>query len=281
MKRTVLLLAAAACGDSTAAPDALTTPDASPTKSVAVAFRATFGNTSFACGQTFADVGTPAAPFTGTDLRFFVHDVELISATGRTPVTLDANEFQRDGLALIDLETGAPACEQGTALVHAEVTGTVPNQAYTGLAFKLGVPFAMNHLDPATAAAPLNDTTMWWAWRGGYKFLKLDGASGMNPFFVHLGSTGCESGSPTEAPTAPCANPNVMAVELPTFDARTHTVELDLAALLADTDITTNAGGAPGCMSAPDDPECLTIFAPLGLPIAMQPAGTQAIFSAQ
>jgi hypothetical protein len=58
------------------------------------------------------------------------------------------------------------------------VKGSVPPGYYTGLAFKLGLPFDLDHGDATIAASPLNFTAMFWVWASGYRFLKIDLAAG-------------------------------------------------------------------------------------------------------
>ena len=180
-KRTQVVLLScsfvlAACGDNedqhdhpdASAPDA--EPDAGP-MAVTIAFAAEVGGTPFACGQTYAGLGTTAAAYVGTDFRFYVHDVRLMmhgdAGPVEVPVTLDANDFQADGVALLDFETGGTGCQMGSTSTHTAITGTVPAGAYGGIAFKVGIPFAKNHLDVATAAPPLNIPAMYWAWKLG------------------------------------------------------------------------------------------------------------------
>jgi hypothetical protein len=49
------------------------------------------------------------------------------------------------------------------------------------------------------------------------------------------------------------------------FDPKTQRVEFDLARLFESSDLLADKGGAVGCMSGLDDPECPAIFAALGL----------------
>ncbi len=256
-----------ACGDDggTTTPDAApqATPDASAPKAVEIQFAVRFGATPFACGVAVPGLGSPAASYTPTDARFYVHGVELLDANGAYPVTLDANAFQGNGVALLDFEDGCGS--DGTAELHTAITGTVPDRTYVGIRFTLGVPPDQNFIDLASAPAPLNVTGMYWIWQFGYKFLKLDGTTGA-PFFVHLGSSGCPGANPEAPPTGPCTNPNTVTYTLTGFDPWEQTIIADLGAVLATSDLTKNtASTAPGCMSEPTDPECAPIFTRLGI----------------
>lgn len=55
---------------------------------------------------------------------------------------------------------------------------------YTGLAFDMGVPFALNHADVTAAPSPLNIQALWWNWQGGYKFMRVDMRTGAPRFVV-------------------------------------------------------------------------------------------------
>lgn len=273
----LLSLPLVACGDNESMnqPDAAVSVDAPATQTVSLAFAAEVGGAPFACGQAYTGIGSAGSSYTASDFRFYVHGVTLVGAGGDVPVTLDANEFQADGVVLLDFETGGTGCQMGSASTHTAITGTVPAGTYTGLKFKVGVPFAKNHLDVATAAAPLNIPALYWAWSSGYKFLKADGAG----FNVHLGSTGCNT-TGTTAPTAPCTSPNVMDVSLSGYKPGTSIVVADIARVLAGVDITFNTPAtAPGCMSFPNDPECNTVLPKLGLAYGGNPATAQTLFT--
>ena len=89
------------------------------------------------------------------------------------------------------------------------------------LSFNVGVPFAINHQNPLIQASPLNDSSMFWVWRNGYKFIRWDMQSESgDSWSFHLGSVGCESAAMVRAPQKPCAQANLIpvAVTLP-FDS--------------------------------------------------------------
>lgn len=281
------LLAAAAlvgCGDNhddNDHPDApVVEPDAGPI-TVSLAFAAKVGGAPFQCGQTYTGIGSAASAYVGTDFRFYVHDVKLVGADGDVAITMDTNEFQADGVALLDFETGGTGCQMGSPSTHTAVTGTAPAGTYTGVKLKVGVPFAKNHLDVATAAAPLNVPALYWAWSSGYKFFKADGTVNGNGFNLHLGSTMCNA-TGTTPPTSPCANPNLMDVTLPGYTVGTSVIVADVARVLTDVDVSANtAATAPGCMSFPNDPECDTVFPKLGLAYGANAAAAQTLFSVE
>jgi uncharacterized repeat protein (TIGR04052 family) len=231
-------------------------------------------------------MGMSSSTWTPKDFRFYVHDVRLVTASGEVPVAIDtAGAFQGQGVALLDFEDRSGACAEGTTETNTQITGRVPAGMASdirGLKFKLGVPFAINHQEPSSAPAPLNLSAMWWTWNAGYKFLKIDGNTAGLPmgFNIHVGSTGC-TGNNTGA-VNPCMAPNVAEVSLDGFAPSTHTVIADLAALVSMSNLESNtAMTAPGCMSAPTDPECAPLFSALGLPFGSTPASTQRFFRAE
>jgi uncharacterized repeat protein (TIGR04052 family) len=268
-----LMPALGACGSTSghAAADAGADASASLVE-VTLPFVARFGATPFSCGVTVPGVGSPAKSYTPTDLRFYVSEVQLVNDAGaQVPVMLEANAFQGGGVALLDFENGCGT--DGTPELHTAITGWVPTGAYRGISFTLGVPADRDHLDLATAAPPLDVTGMYWAWLFGYKFMKLDGTvpataagAAAAPFFLHLGSSGCPGTNFGAPPAQPCAYPNQVRYTLTGFDPAANKVVADLAAVLATSDLTVNTPDtAPGCMSEPNDPECLLIFPRLGV----------------
>ncbi len=251
---------------------------------VTIQFAARVGATPFACGQVYGGVGSPAVSIAPKDFRMYVHDVRLVHAGGEEPLALDQDgTWQHQNLALLDFEDATGACSNGTAPTHTVVTGQAPAYQYTGIKFKLGVPFTLNHADVSLAPSPLNLAALFWSWQGGYKFLRLDAtvdpAGTPVAHNIHLGSTGCTSSGPTDAPTTACTQPNVVDVAL-TMDPVTQVVVADVAALVAGSNMAVDGGGAPGCMSGTTDPECGPLFARLGLPFGSTPAIPQSFLTA-
>jgi hypothetical protein len=151
-------------------------PAHAQTQTVNIQFQAMVGDSSFLCGVDYANLGSDGRTMTATDFRFYVSDVALITPEGETvPVTLAQDgRWQYENVALLDFEDKTGACTNGTTATNTVISGTIPEGEYTGLAFTLGVPFALNHADATLAPSPLNLTSMWWNWQGGYKFLRID-----------------------------------------------------------------------------------------------------------
>ena len=193
-----------------------------------------------------------------SDFRAYVSDISLLRADGSSvPLKLEpASSWQTGNLALIDLENGGGECINGSPETNAVATGTAPVADYAGIEFTIGVPFADNHSDPLTAAAPLDDAAMHWHWRGGYKFLRTGVSFAESRSTFHLGSTGCQG---TIGSITACESPNRVTVRLPRFDHTTDIVEIDLAQLFGDAQ-------GQACLSAPGDAGCKVYFVALGLP---------------
>ncbi|MGF1588072.1 MAG: MbnP family copper-binding protein [Pleurocapsa sp.] len=263
---------------------------------VAINFEAWVGDREFSCGESYEGVGVNESTITPTDFRFYVSDVALIDEAGNAvPLELKQDgKWQHQNVALLDFEDGTSACDNGTAEMNTVVVGTVPEGDYQSLQFTMGVPQNLNHSDAAIAPSPLNLTSMWWNWQGGYKFLRVDleteaianvtetsgGHSnqtgifqheqtthpdaGSNAYLIHLGSTGCSESAQSDL--FGCANPNRVNVVLEDFSFENNVVVADLAELLAESDLTTNEANTPnGCMSSPEDADCLPIMQSLNL----------------
>lgn len=148
----------------------------SNSQEVAINFEGWVGSDRFACGESYDKVGASETTITPTDFRFYVSNVALIDEDGNAiPLELEQDgKWQYQNTTLIDFEDGTGACDNGTADTNTTIIGTVPEGDYQSLQFTLGVPKNLNHDDAAIAPSPLNLTSMWWNWQGGYKFLRAD-----------------------------------------------------------------------------------------------------------
>lgn len=250
----LLTLANLACGDGES--------------TFSIPFSATVSGQAISCAQP-ATLGGRSVEV--RDFRLFVSNVELMGADGaRVPLTLTQDGQWQDGeVALLDFEDGTGSCsETGNAPTHTTIDGVADIDNPTGIRLEIGIPFARNHFETASQPAPLNIASMFWNWRGGYKFIRIDLRDGTTPFNVHLGSTACDAASAVEAPTR-CDRSNrpVLMLSDVSFE---RGVELDLANLLAGADTSTNtAMTPPGCQSSPTEADdCRPIFNNLGLDFA-------------
>lgn len=305
-------------------------------KEIAINFAAYVGEEEFVCGKSYQGVGTEESTITPTDFRFYVSNVALIDQEGNAvPLKLEQDgKWQYQNTALLDFEDGTSACDNGTTEINTTVVGKIPQGDYQSLQFTLGVPQNLNHEDAAIAPSPLNLTSMWWNWQGGYKFLRVDltteaaianvnnssnSQSGQNhvqineqtthqnsrqadifkdaqsshsqssstqaahqdmnsedtsahspatinsnAYLIHLGSTGCSNSAQSDL--FACANANRAKVVLEDFDPEDNLVIADLGELLAQSNLTSNQANTPnGCMSSPEDSDCMPIMQNLNL----------------
>jgi uncharacterized repeat protein (TIGR04052 family) len=271
------------------------------TKEIAINFAAYVGEEEFVCGESYQGVGTEESTITPTDFRFYVSNVALIDQEGNA-VSLKLQQdgkWQYQNTALLDFEDGKSACDNGTAEINTTVVGTIPQGDYQSLQFTLGVPQNLNHDDAAIAPSPLNLTSMWWNWQGGYKFLRVDlttedaiantshnqahttqathqsshgehgsahspEAINSNAYLIHLGSTGCSDSAQSDL--FACTNPNRTQIVLEDFNPEDNVVIADLGELLAQSNLTSNQANTPnGCMSSPEDSDCMPIMQNLNL----------------
>ena len=178
---------------------------------VEISFVATFGEQVIQCEPEPSDASL-------SDLRLYVSNVELMESTSGESVPLRLRPdpgWQSADVTLIDLEDGQGTCANGTPSVNAILTGDAPARDFDGIRLEIGVPFELNHANPLTAEAPLDDAAMHWHWRSGYKFLRAGLDSNDDGFWLHLGSAGCEG---TVQNIRSCKFPNRVTVELSDFD---------------------------------------------------------------
>lgn len=293
----------------------LSQSQAAETQSVTLNFESIVGNQPFSCTESYR-LGTAETRAMPTDFRLYVSDVALIDAEGNAvPLTLEQDsKWQYDTIALLDFEDRTGTCDNGTPETRTQVVGTVPAGNYQGVQFTVGIPFDLNHDDATLAPSPLNLTSLWWNWRGGYKFLRVDlqthttnaelpiqpkgeghsghdsgpenpthigdpgHGTGVTGFAIHLGSTGCQVEGDNLQPTR-CLNPNRADIVLSEIDPAVDTIAVDLAALVQSNDLSTNMPNTPpGCMSAPEDGDCMGIMHNLGLAFDGETSSGQTVF---
>ena len=249
-------------------------------ESVSLEFSALVGDAAFSCEDTF-QLGSAGTDVTFSDLKFYVHDVELVRSNGDVvPVTLDEDEvWQARGVALLDFEDRSGNCANGTEQTNTTITGKVDglHDDYTGVNFTLGIPFELNHADVGALPSPLNLPTMFWSWQGGRKFLRLDGRVEDAGLRFHLGSTACQ-GEGNEVTN--CANPNRADISLDGIDPIGSPIVFDIANLYENVNLSGSAENdqVGVCMSAPDSMSCVGNFGALGLPYGDSAGGDATAF---
>ncbi|PWB94912.1 MbnP family copper-binding protein [Methylosinus sporium] len=264
-------------------------------KPVSISFALVNDGKEVGCGAPLANLGTGHLSAKLHEARLYVYGFKLIDAKGkRTPVALDQSEWQYGDVALLDFKDargGNSPCTQGNPAKNTTIVGKAPAGSYVGLEFSVGAPVetivdgkpvSINHSNVETAAPPLDVVGMAWNWQAGRRFvtfevdpatpvIKADGSK-TRSWMVHIGSTACK-GNPATGEIVACAHENRFTVALDRFDPKTQRVEFDLSKLLENSDIVADKGGAVGCMSALDDPECPAVFSALGLNLGDSAAG--------
>lgn len=231
-----------------------------PQRELNLSFEARVGGSRVTCAQTSS---LPAGLTLSIHrMAVFVYDVKLTQVSGAQVAAVLPNNgvWQGNGVGLLDFDDAQ--CEGGSEGTNTVLTALVPEGEYRGLSFVVGVPFALNHGDPAKAKPPLSDTSMHWGWRGGYKFFRLDGKLGDRSFITHVGSTGCE-GEITQITS--CSAPNRIQVDLPSFDPKNPSIGVELSGVLQGLLSTAPTEGRLSCMAAPEEPGCPPVMAAFGL----------------
>ena len=192
------------------------------------------------------------------DLRFFIHDVFLLDPMGnKLDLHFDEEQASADGVVLVDLRKNSN---------RHYLSGWVQSKAdsYSGIEFIVGVPFLLNHSDPLTAPAPLDDISMFWVWRDGYKFFRLDYQTETSKPSYHLGSTGCQSASPVRPPEHLCDQTNEITISLTGFDPLTEGIKVNLNPLIALMESVDNQSCTGNYA---EDKGCIEAFSEFGLNI--------------
>lgn len=196
------------------------------------------------------------------DFRFYLHNVELREKNGQwQPLALKADAmWQAGNTALIDLENGTAGCELGNKTVNDRIVGTIANGQYDALRFTLGVPFELNHQNPLTAKAPLNESSMHWHWQSGYKFVRAEFTYDGQPRRMHLGSLQCQGEIDN---ITHCETPNRPTIVLSDFTPGTDGITIELDTLLDYP--TQNVQNKLTCMGGSEKPWCRNSLDWIGL----------------
>jgi len=232
-----------------------------PTK---VSFHPLYQNVAISCENSFShDIGgakkqKAQQKWQYKQLQFFIYGVEVnTKQNGWQPWLMTTNANQASNVALVG-ETCHEKNEQ--SYWQLELTPLDESVEVTDIRFTLGVPFELNHLNPLTQPSPLNDSSMFWGWQGGHKFMRAELASQNDDWLFHLGSTGCKALSPVRAPKSECLQPNRVVVSLP-FTTQITTIEFDLAVLIRGIELTRENS----CQSAVDEESCKVLFNNIGI----------------
>ncbi|RZA27091.1 MAG: metallo-mystery pair system four-Cys motif protein [Proteobacteria bacterium] len=234
------------------------------------------------CTTPLTRLGTSGVQGKLLDLAFFIHKLEFIKADGQVVTAeLSEDEWQSQGVALLDFQDKSDSCSGEDKPTNTSIRGLIANdETFTQVRFTLGIPPALNHVDPASVKAPLNAPNMFWSWQGGYKAMRFDVSPengitrpgdpnffGSN-FFFHLGSTDCV-GDPIAGQSVSCGRVNQAVITLDGFSLGSSEVILDLETLVSDLNLQVDTFDTPGCMSSTVDPECQSYFEKLGMDLQL------------
>ena len=219
-----------------------------------------------ACESTFR-AGTDDKTWFVEQLQFFISDIQFGSKkSGWQSARLVSNPYQTDDSVLLgtDCRTASQQANtvmQGNWAIEFETNAEVTDSR--AIRFTLGVPFAVNHLNPISQPSPLNFPSMFWVWQTGHKFMRLELATNHEQWVFHLGSTGCHSSSVMRGPKQACRYANTFTFEVPINVAAGGdlTLNFDLAALLNHLELTSLSS----CQSERDKASCQQLFANLSL----------------
>ncbi len=296
----ILAIGLSACSDND---DSMANLSEDMQQNVVVNFATKVNDMDFRCGDTYQIGSGQSKALQINDLRYYLSDISLKSATGsETKLALvNDNAWQNDEIALMDfrencllnsgIDNGLNASLSNTQVI-ANASVEALNTA-SELCFTVGLPDHVNHADPDSADSPLNVTGMNWIWLVGHKHFRFDAIAdpqnSATAFNFHLGNTGCsnalgEDGSNDfgQAPVSSC-----LAVNTPRFcvafnDLTTQDIVLNVDKIFAETDIMYNTPDTPKvCMSGANDPECQSIMSRMNLDFIFNDGLTEQTYSAR
>jgi len=222
-----------------------------------IIFQPAINNEALNCNSIFAHSNKK---WQYTQLQFFISAVELKNNKGVwQKMSLRKSAFQTNNSVLLGEQCNL-SNEQNKANWQLTFDKKIELKNISHIRFDLGLPFAVNHLNPLTQESPLNIPSMFWAWQIGHKFLRLEMAANNDNWLFHLGSTGCKSASPLRSPKEECRYPNRYTYELP-ISKKNNKITLDLSILLHGLIITEQTS----CQSSPNKSSCQTLFSNLNI----------------
>ena len=183
-------------------------------------------------------------------LAFFISNLRLSGENTDHQPQLSSTPWQTENVVLIqpylaDCDTQSAEVpkaiqdDQANSLAlknnnHLQFAAPIDLDAAEQLSFTLAVPFALNHQNPLSQPSPLNLPNMFWSWRSGHKFFRLDMQGPSKNWVFHLGSVGCSAVSTMRSPKNECMQPNRVSFHL---DKKHNgsTLVLHLDRLMANT----------------------------------------------
>jgi len=217
-----------------------------------IVFKPSYNNKSLNCNSSIQHSNQS---WKFNQVQFFISAIELKGNKGKWQKgSLIKSLYQTDKIALLG-EYCELSNKQSNANWVLNFDEKIDLANTTHIRFDLGLPFAINHLNPLTQESPLNIPTMFWGWQKGHKFLRLEMETNNDNWLFHLGSVGCKAASPLRAPKQECLYPNRYTYELP-ITKKDNQITLEFAALLNNITINEQAS----CQSSPDNTSCQTLL---------------------
>ena len=189
-------------------------------------------------------------------LGFYLSEPEVRIDGKWQRVKFRQNDWQTPNVALLKFHNACDNAASSNTKIMLDATKELLGLA-SAFRFTLGLPFDVNHANPLTQPSPLNDSTMFWSWQAGHKFMRLDisaSDNGENTFSYHLGSIGCESESAMRPPEKSCTFSNRVNFILPMNQLDTNLdLSLSVTTILAQASL----NDSDGCIfDNPDEPAC-------------------------
>jgi uncharacterized repeat protein (TIGR04052 family) len=211
-------------------------------------------------------------------LAFFISDLKLFGENTSLQPQLSSTPWQTNGVVLMqpnlddcNTQSAVEDVIEDKAVQHSQVnsgvltsnnkvqfTTPVNLDSQEQLSFTLAVPFALNHQNPLLQPSPLNLPNMFWSWRSGHKFFRLDMQGPNKNWVFHIGSVGCTAVSTMRAPQEECVKPNRLSFSLDKKHNGSKLV-LHLDRLMANTSMQ-NSGS---CLFHADQQSCTILMSNL------------------
>jgi uncharacterized repeat protein (TIGR04052 family) len=200
-------------------------------------------------------------------LAYFISEIQFIAPNSQQQPQLKATSWQGENVVLIKAQLDDCVVKPDSAIDPSTIEDSaakllrlnqqivfespVDLQTAKELSFSLGVPFELNHQNPISQPSPLNLPSMFWSWRTGHKFFRLDLQGNNTNWVFHLGSVGCEAASVMRSPQKPCVQPNRVNLNLKKMHQGTKLV-LHVDRLL--TGVALHSGNS--CLFGPQQKSC-------------------------
>lgn len=210
-------------------------------------FSPTFQGDVLNCNESFSNENID---WQLSQLQFFISHIELQDLNDNwQALPLKSQSKQSDNIVLL----GQDCEEKNSSNWIVSFVNEVADSQFKKVRFSLGVPFELNHLNPLVQSSPLNDSSMFWVWQTGHKFVRFELENEETHWLFHLGSTGCKSPSVMRSPIKNCLNPNLFIFEA---SIGSNGVEFDMTELLDGISLHAESS----CQSSPENPSCQRLF---------------------